>query len=93
MPRRKFDDAFKISAVQLVQQSGYSPAQAANSLGVSTSHITGWIKTHGNRPEARPVGNGAAAQELRRLREENAKLKIERDILKKAATFFAKELP
>ena len=93
MPRRKFDHAFKLSAVQLVRQSGYSPAQAANSLGVTTSHINGWIKQLGDLPEARPVGDGAVASELRRLREENARLKVERDILKKAATFFAREQP
>jgi transposase len=93
MARRKFDHAFKLSAVQLVRQSGYSPTQAAHSLGVSTSHVNGWLKQLGDLPEARPVGDGAVAAELRRLREENAKLKIERDILKKAATFFAKEQP
>lgn len=93
MPRRKFDHAFKLSAVQLVRQSGYSPAQAANSLGVSTSHVNGWIKQFGDLPEAKPAGDGALASELRRLRQENARLKVERDILKKAATFFAKEQP
>ena len=91
MPRRKFDRPFKISAVQLVQQSGYTPAQAAQSLGVTTSHVSSWIKAFGELPETRPVGDGAVASELRRLREENARLKIERDVLKKAATFFAKE--
>ena len=93
MPRRKFDRAFKISAVQLVQQSGYSPAEAANSLGVTTSHVSGWIKQYGHLPQVKPVGDGALSAELKRLRDENARLKVERDILKKAATFFAKEQP
>ena len=47
MSRRKFDRQFKIGAVKLVQQSGYSRAEAANSLGVTTSHISGWIKRVG----------------------------------------------
>lgn len=93
MSRRKFDRQFKISAVKLVQQSGYSRAEAANSLGVTTSHISGWIKELGHLEEAKPVGDGALIAELRALREENAKLKVEREILKKAATFFAKEQP
>ena len=93
MSRRKFDRQFKISAVKLVQQSGYSRAEAANSLGVTTSHIRGWIKELGHLGEAKPVGDGALIAELRALREENAKLKVEREILKKAATFFAKEQP
>ena len=93
MSRRKFDRQFKISAVKLVQQSGYSRAEAANSLGVTTSHVSGWIKEFGQLEEAKPVGDGALVAELRALREENAKLKVEREILKKAATFFAKEQP
>ena len=93
MSRRKFDRQFKISAVKLVQQSGYSRAEAANSLGVSTSHISGWIKEFGHLEEAKPVGDASLVEELRKLREENAKLKVEREILKKAATFFAKEQP
>ena len=91
MPRRKFTRTFKINAVQLVQQNGLSPAQAAEDLGVSTSHVTGWIKALGHLPECKPVGDGALSAELQRLRQENAVLKVERDILKKAATFFAKE--
>ena len=83
MPRRKFDRSFKISAVRLVQPSGYTPAEAAQSLGVTTSHVSSWIKALGNLPETRPVGDGAVASELRRLREQNARLGIERDVPKK----------
>jgi len=91
MSRRKFDRQFKINAVKLVQQSGYSRAEAANSLGVTTSHISGWVKEFGHLSEVKPVGDASLVEELRKLREENAKLKVEREILKKAATFFAKE--
>jgi len=93
MARRQFDRQFKINAVKLVQQSGYTRAEAANSLGVSTSHISGWINQFGQLDETKPVGDGSLVAEIRQLREENAKLKVEREILKKAATFFAKEQP
>ena len=80
-PRRKFGRQFKICAVNLVQQSGYSRAEAANSLGVTTSHIGGWIKGFGHLQEAKPVGDGALVAKLRAVREEDAKLKVEREIL------------
>jgi transposase-like protein len=94
MSYRKFTREFKISAVQLVNVQGYSIPEAAKSLGVDKSSIRDWLKKYGG--EAGPVpptGEGANAAELRRLRQENARLRMERDILKKAAAFFAKEQP
>jgi transposase len=91
MARRKFSREFKLSAVQLVNQQGYSIAQAAQSLGVDPNCVRAWIEKFGQELGATPTGEGAVQGELRRLRQENARLRMERDILKKAAAFFAKE--
>lgn len=93
MARRKFTREFKLSAVQLVNQQGYSISQAARSLGVDPQCVRGWVDKLGNEAAAAPAGEGAMAAELRRLRKENARLLMERDILKKAAAFFAREQP
>jgi transposase len=91
MSRRKFSREFKLSAVQLVNQQGYSVVEAAKSLGVDPNCVRGWIEKLGGDKETAPAGEGAVQAELRRLRKENARLLMERDILKKAAAFFAKE--
>lgn len=93
MGRRKFTREFKMSAVQLVQQQGYRIGQAAKSLGVDDNCVRYWIKQLGQEPGLAPSGDGAVQAELQRLRKENARLLMERDILKKAAAFFAKEQP
>ena len=92
--RRKFTREFKLSAVQLVNQQGYSIPAAAKSLGVHEGSVRDWVEKYGGAagPVA-PAGEGAVAAELRRLRAENARLVMERDILKKAAAFFAREQP
>ena len=91
MARRKFSREFKLSAVQLVNAQGYSIVEAAKSLGVDPNCVRGWIDKFGSEKETAPAGEGAVQAELRRLRKENARLLMERDILKKAAAFFAKE--
>jgi transposase len=91
MARRKHTREFKISAVQLVTQQGYSPAEAARSLGVDPTSVRQWVQKFSAEAGAAPSGEGAVQAELRRLRTENARLQRERDILKKAAAFFAKE--
>ena len=91
MARRKFTREFKLSAVQLVNQQGYSVAEAAKSLGVDPNCVRYWIEKFGGEAKAAPGSEGAMASELRRLRKENARLLVERDILKKAAAFFARE--
>jgi transposase len=93
MPRRKYTREFKISAVKLVNEQGYSIPDAARSLGVDPNSVRGWVEKFGTDEAAglAPSGEGAMAAELRRLRKENARLFMEREILKKAAQFFAKE--
>ena len=91
MGRRKFDRAFKLSAVKLVNEQGYSPAEAGKSLGVHPASVRDWVKKYSADAGIAPSGEGALQAELRRLRKENARLLMERDILKKATAFFAKE--
>ena len=91
MARRKFTREFKVSAVQLVNQQGYSVSAAAKSLGVDRNCVQQWVATLGAEAGLAPSGEGAVTAELQRLRKENARLLMERDILKKAAAFFARE--
>ena len=77
----------------LVNEQGYSIPEAARSLGIDPNCVRGWIGKFSSEAGLSPSGEGAMAAELRRLRKENARLLIEREILKKAAQFFAREQP
>jgi len=89
---RKYSKEFKLQAARLVAEQGYSYKQAAQRLGTSSWSIRNWVQKFrqtGELPsqsETQPK-----ADELRELRKENARLKMENDILKKAAAYFAKE--
>ena len=91
MPNR-YTREFKLAAVKLVNEQGYSIVQAAKSLGVDDANVRDWVKKFGNDPETAPSGEGAVQAELRRLRKENSELKRANEILKAASTFFAAEL-
>jgi len=91
MSRRKFTREFKVSAVKLVNEQGYSVAEAAKSLGVDATSVRGWVTKFSAEAGLNPSGEGALAAELRLLRKQNAQLLMEREILKKAAAFFARE--
>jgi len=93
MGRKTYSREFKISAVGLVQQQGYSVSLAAKSLGVDPTSLRGWLKQFPAEGVAVPDSARAVQAELRRLREENKRLLMEREILKKATAFFAKESP
>ena len=97
MPRRKYTREFKLSAVKLVNEQGYSVPEAARSLGVDAANVRNWVENLATKSVEDggvvPSGEGALRAELRRLRKENARLLMEREILKKAAAFFAKEQP
>lgn len=93
--RRTYTPEFKTEAVKLVTEQGYSVAEAARSLGLNENLIRSWKQALENRGAAAFPGQGqlpAFEDELRRLRAENKRLLAERDILKKAAAFFAKEV-
>lgn len=87
--RREFDDAFKAGAVRLVVEEKRSFAQVAESLDLTETSLRDWVR----RATAGKASSLDADErdELARLRKENRVLKMERDILKKAAAFFAKE--
>ncbi len=97
MPRRKYTREFKLSAVKLVNEQGYGIPEAARSLGVDAANVRAWVEKFSSTSPKEggviPSGEGALAAELRRLRKENARLLMEREILKKAAAFFAQEQP
>ena len=89
--RRSFTDDYKAGAVRLVLDEGQTVAAAARDLGLTESALRTWVaqaradRTHGK------TGTTAEREELARLRKENRILQEEREILRKAAAFFAKE--
>lgn len=91
--RRKFSREFKEEAVKLVTEQGYKVSEAARNLGIHANVLGRW-KREMERHEADFSGNGGTQvleAELKKLRRENERLRMEREILKKAAAFFAKE--
>ena len=95
MQRRKFSREFKLEAVNLVKDRGVAVAQAARDLDVHENVLRKWVKELGKDPKHAFPGHGQMKpeqQEIDRLRKEVAKLKAERDILKKAAAYFAKDV-
>src|SRR5919201_5555438 len=92
--RRIYTPEFKAEAVKLVTEQGYSVAEAARSLGVRENLIRNWKQAVEAQGEQAFPGRGKLSpfeEENRRLRAENKRLRGERDILKKAAAFFAQE--
>jgi transposase len=90
MTKRKFSVEFKQSAVKLVQERGYTVVEAATSLGVDANSIRGWLKKFSGSGNGVAQGDSALRAEVRKLREENKRLTMEREILKKATAFFAR---
>ena len=91
---RKYPAAFKERAVKLAVESEQSIAQTARDLGVNENTLHTWIgKYHRVERQEKAIHNEHLYAELQRLRKENARLQEERDILKKAAAYFAQQLP
>jgi len=88
--RRNYTKEFKEEAVRLITEEGYSYAEAGRNLGVNPNLLSRW-KREFEGVEIDPGSAAAIQAELKRLRKENKRLKLEREILKKAAAFFAKE--
>ena len=94
--RPKYTLEFKQDAAKLVNEKGYTHKQAANNLGISLSAIGRWVRAEQDPTTAsstkKKVFNLTDQDELSRLRKEVEQLRMEREILKKAAVFFAQEL-
>jgi transposase len=92
--RRTFTPEFKAQAVKLVTEGGKSLAEVARDLDLGESMLRSWKQATAKAGEHAFPGKGnppALEEELRRLRAENKRLTMERDILKKATAFFARE--
>jgi transposase len=88
--RRDFTDEFKNDAVKLVTEQGYTASEVGHRLGVNHSNVSRWVREHRRRLE-NPTYSPDLEAEVKRLRKENKRLQMERDILKKAAAFFAND--
>ena len=89
--KRTYNEEFKREATALVTEQGYSKAEAGRSLEIAPNMIGRWIR------ELQEQGSGKTLQpdereELKQLRRENRELRMEREILKKASAYFAKEM-
>ena len=94
MERRRFTREFKLEAVRLIKERGVSFAQASHDLSVHQSQLRSWVKALAADSQHAFPGQGQMKPEqleIAQLKREVIKLKAERDILKKAAAYFAKE--
>jgi len=93
--RKKYSQEFKLDAVSLVLEQGYSRAAASRNLDVNPNILGRWVTEFQEQDEGQVFrGNGKLTpeqEEIRRLKEENKQLRMEKEILKKATVFFAKE--
>ena len=94
--RKHFTPEFKQAAVRRAASGDATVLEVARELGIRTDRLREWIaQAQGSRRRLRPAGPSAPPlsldEEVRQLRRENAQLREERDILKKAAAFFARE--
>jgi transposase len=89
MGKGNFTDEFKLEAIKQITERGYSVADVSKRLGVSTHSLYGWMKRYSVSPG--PVAKDDQSSEIRRLKQELARVTEERDILKKATAYFAKD--
>ncbi|ANO50082.1 transposase [Woeseia oceani] len=89
--RRNYTEDFKREAVALVTEQGYTIAEAARSLGVGANLIGRWRRQFEDQASGAGLA-GDEKEELKRLRKEVRQLRMEKEILKKASQYFAKEM-
>lgn len=90
----KYDSTFRAEAIRLALSSSHSIAKTARDLGIKEGTLYNWVSVAKSQSPTVPDEQGNKAnlvEELNRLRKENARLREEREILKKATLFFAKE--
>ena len=90
-PRRSFTKEFKAEVVELVRQAGFTAASVARDLGLTETAVREWVKQADVDDGTRDGLTSAERAELAQLRKENRVLREERDILKRATAFFARE--
>ncbi len=88
---KQYPKEFKDEAVALVREQGYSVPEAAKSLGIGANMLYRWKDQHEQQLEGKSLAEDERS-ELKRLRKENKELRMEKEILKKASAFFAKEM-
>ncbi len=97
--RRRFSKEFKIGATKLITEQGYALGEAARRLEIDRKCLHDWIGKFApgfdvsSAAKDLPEDTAVLQAELRQLRRDNERLRAERDILKKAAAYFAKESP
>lgn len=91
--RRKFSSEFKAEAIRMASKPEIAVSTVAKDLGVHESVLRRWIKESSDHSFGKPIKTESSelAREVVRLRKENARLKMERDIIKKALGYFAKD--
>lgn len=90
-PRRKFSDEFKRDAVEIVNSSDKSIAQVARELGIYDSTLGSWVKQDEIDRGVRDGVTTGDREEVTELRRENARLRMERELLKRAVAFWVRE--
>jgi len=90
-PRRKFSDEFKRDAVEIVNSSDKSIAQVARELGIYDSTLGSWVKQDEINRGVRDGVTTSEREEVTELRRENARLRMERELLKRAVAFWVRE--
>jgi len=92
--RKKYSKEFKLDAISLVLDQNYNQREAADSLGINAQMLGRWIKEHGSDDGQAFRGNGNLTleqEEIRKLKSQVKRLEMEKEVLKKATVFFAKE--
>lgn len=92
--RRRFNREFKIETVKLVTGSDNSVPQIAVDMGIHPNTLYRWVQQYSEKPQEAFPGTGhmtSEAETIRQLKRENERLKMERDILKKAMAIFSKD--
>jgi len=90
---KQYTKDFKVAAARLVTEQGYTPKQAALSLGIHVNTLQYWIKVYAHTPQQEAETIETLRLKNKQLEAENQRLKLEREILKKATAFFASQQP
>ena len=93
MKMKRYTKEFRLQAARLVVEQGYSCAEVSQRLGPSAWSVREWVAKYRKTGELPADGSAeASGDEIKQLRKENSRLRMENDILKKAAAYFAREV-